>query len=182
MLSVELLYLLESVVELCKLVWSWDGCKFVSPHSVRQIITTQHEKNNRKLSGQQQSGIHPWTFQDMSQWRCTGEASWPSSKPSLLRRSITKCVYCPTALVWEQCSRAVFTTSVSPALLLILSRVHIQKHLKWKIILMSHITGSLAFVFSQSGIRHKLPHDFCLLLFLFSRQTESLNDVIIYVL
>lgn len=32
------------------------------------------------------------------------------------------------------------------------------------IILMGHITGRLAFVFSQSGIRHKLPHDFCLLL------------------
>lgn len=68
MLSVELLYLFESVVELCKLIWSWDGWKFVSPHSVRQIIQ-EHEKNKRKSSGQlvfqkQQSCIHPWTFQE----------------------------------------------------------------------------------------------------------------------
>lgn len=76
MLSVELLYLFESVVELCKLIWSWDGCKFVSPHSVRQIIQ-EHEKNKRKSSGQlvflkQQPCIHPWTFQEPMEVHRTG--------------------------------------------------------------------------------------------------------------
>lgn len=103
MLSVELLYLFESVVELCKLIWSWDGCKFVSPHSVREIIQ-EHEKNKRKLSGQlvflkQHSCINPWTFQDKSQWRCTGRG--------ILTKLLT--IFTQTAVYYKLCVRSYCT-------------------------------------------------------------------------
>lgn len=61
MLSVELLYLLESVVELCKLVWSWDGCKFVSPHSVKSSRNTRRTTGSYRDSSSHAFTPRPWT-------------------------------------------------------------------------------------------------------------------------
>lgn len=107
MLSVELLYLLESVVELCKLIWSWDGCKFVSPHPVKSSRNTRRTRGSYRDSSSHAFTPRPWTNGGARE-RPADRALNPLCSDSLLQSVCTVPLHSCENSVAVQSSQAVW--------------------------------------------------------------------------